>query len=129
MEAMDISDVYYDKFLLNGQPSTSYKNLKAGDKVRLRIANGGASSYFWLTYGGGKMTVVGNDGNDVEPVEVDKLIVGISETYDVEVTIPENKSYEFRATSEDRTGHSSLWLGEGEKVEAPALKRLMLLKV
>lgn len=51
---MDISDVYYDKFLLNGQPSTSYKNLKAGDKVRLRIANGGASSYFWLTYGGGK---------------------------------------------------------------------------
>ena len=64
------SDVYYDKFLLNGQPSTSYKNLKAGNKVRLRIANGGASSYFWLTYGGGKMTVVGNDGNDVEPVEV-----------------------------------------------------------
>ncbi|MCT3897222.1 multicopper oxidase domain-containing protein [Elizabethkingia anophelis] len=126
MEAMDISDVYYDKFLLNGQPSVSYKNLKAGDKLRLRIANGGASSYFWLTYGGGKMTVVGNDGNDVEPVEVDKLIVGISETYDVEVTIPENKSYEFRATSEDRTGHSSLWLGEGEKVEAPELKRLML---
>ena len=88
----------------------------------MRIANGGASSYFWLTYGGGKITVVGNDGNDVEPVEVDKLIVGISETYDVEVTIPENKSFEFRATSEDRTGHSSLWLGEGEKVEAPELK-------
>lgn len=28
MEAMDISDVYYDKFLLNGQPSTEYKKLK-----------------------------------------------------------------------------------------------------
>lgn len=41
------------------------------------------------------MTVVGNDGNDVEPVEVDKLIVGISETYDVEVTIPENKVMNF----------------------------------
>ena len=126
MEAMDISDVYYDKFLLNGQPSTEYKKLKAGDKVRLRVANGGASSYFWLTYAGGKMTVVGNDGNDVEPVEVDKLIVGVSETYDIEVTIPENKSFEFRSTSEDRTGYASLWLGDGEKVEAPALKRLML---
>ncbi|WP_407482034.1 multicopper oxidase domain-containing protein [Elizabethkingia meningoseptica] len=126
MEAMDISDVYYDKFLLNGQPSTEYKKLKAGDKVRLRVANGGASSYFWLTYAGGKMTVVGNDGNDVEPVAVDRLIIGISETYDIEVTIPENKSFEFRSTSEDRTGYASLWLGDGEKVEAPGLKRLML---
>ncbi|MEH7888766.1 multicopper oxidase domain-containing protein [Elizabethkingia meningoseptica] len=126
MEAMDISDVYYDKFLLNGQPSTEYKKLKAGDKVRLRVANGGASSYFWLTYAGGKITVVGNDGNDVEPVEVDRLIIGISETYDIEVTIPENKSFEFRSTSEDRTGYASLWLGNGEKVEAPGLKRLML---
>jgi hypothetical protein len=24
---------------------------KGGDKVRLRISNGGASTYFWLTYG------------------------------------------------------------------------------
>mgnify|MGYP001388880723 CR=1 FL=1 len=39
-------------------------SFKKGDKVRLRIANGGASSYFWLQYAGGKMTVVANDGND-----------------------------------------------------------------
>ena len=59
------------------------------------------------------MTVVGNDGNDVEPVEVDKLIVGISETYDVEVTIPENKSYEFRATSRtEQDIHRYGWVKE-----------------
>lgn len=126
MEAMDVSDVYYDKFLINGTPSSDYSNLKAGDKVRLRVANGGSSTYFWLNYGGGKIKVVGNDGNDVVPVEVDRLIVGVSETYDIEVTIPENKSFEFRATSEDRIGHASLWLGSGEKVEAPNLPRLML---
>ncbi|WP_027372433.1 multicopper oxidase domain-containing protein [Chryseobacterium sp. UNC8MFCol] len=126
MEAMDVSDVYYDKFLINGVPSSDYSNLKAGDKVRLRIANGGSSTYFWLNYGGGKIKVVGNDGNDVVPIEVDRLIVGVSETYDIEVTIPENKSFEFRATSEDRIGHASLWLGSGEKVEAPNLPRLML---
>ncbi len=126
MEAMDVSDVYYEKFLINGQPSSDYSNLKAGDKVRLRVANGGSSTYFWLNYGGGKITVVGNDGNQVNPVEVDRLIVGISETYDIEVTIPENKSFEFRSTSEDRVGHASLWLGSGEKVEAPNLPRLML---
>ncbi|AYZ15012.1 copper oxidase [Chryseobacterium arthrosphaerae] len=126
MEAMDVSDVYYDKFLINGAPSSDYSNLKAGDKVRLRVANGGSSTYFWLNYGGGKIKVVGNDGNDVVPVEVDRLIVGVSETYDIEVTIPENKSFEFRATSEDRIGHASLWLGSGDKVEAPNLPRLML---
>ena len=37
----------------------------------------------------GKITVVANDGNDVEPVEVDRLIIGVSETYDIVVTIPE----------------------------------------
>ncbi|MDP9959799.1 multicopper oxidase domain-containing protein [Chryseobacterium lathyri] len=126
MEAMDVSDVYYDKFLINGVPSSAYSNLKAGDKVRLRVANGGSSTYFWLNYGGGKIKVVGNDGNDVVPVEVDRLIIGVSETYDIEVTIPENKSFEFRSTSEDRVGHASLWLGSGEKVEAPNLPRLML---
>lgn len=126
MEAMDVSDVYYDKFLINGLPSSHYKNLKAGDKVKLRVANGGSSTYFWLNYGGGKIKVIGNDGNQVEPVEVDRLIIAVSETYDIEVTIPENKSFEFRATSEDRYGHASLWLGDGEKVEAPTLPRLML---
>jgi CopA family copper-resistance protein len=126
MEAMDVSDVYYDKFLINGLPSSEYSNLKAGDKVRLRVANGGSSTYFWLNFGGGKIKVVGNDGNDVVPVEVDRLIVGVSETYDIEVTISENKSFEFRATSEDRIGHASLWLGSGEKIEAPNLPRLKL---
>ena len=126
MEAMDVSDVYYNNFLINGKISSDYKNLKAGDKVHLRVVNGGSSSYFWLNYGGGKITVIGNDGNEVEPVEVDRLIVGVSETYDIEVTIPENKSFEFRATSEDRQGHASLWLGNGDKVEAPNLPKLML---
>jgi len=48
------------------------------------------------------------DGNDVEPVEVDRLIVAVSETYDVIITVPENKSYEFLVTPEDRTKHASL---------------------
>jgi FtsP/CotA-like multicopper oxidase with cupredoxin domain len=88
MLAMDVSDIYYDKFLINGQNESQLSQFKAGDKVRLRISNGGASSYFWLNYAGGKMTVVANDGNDVEPIEVDRLIIGVSETYDVIVTIP-----------------------------------------
>jgi FtsP/CotA-like multicopper oxidase with cupredoxin domain len=114
MLAMDVSDVYYDKFLINGQNESKLAQFKAGEKVRLRISNGGASSYFWLNYAGGKMTVVANDGNDVEPIEVDRLIIGVSETYDVVVSIPnENTAYEFLATPEDRTKSASIYLGEG----------------
>lgn len=124
MMAMDVSDVYYGLFLINGKNQNEQSQFKAGDKVRLRIANGGASSYFWLTYSGGKITVVATDGNDVEPVEVDRLIIAVSETYDVVVTIPENKSYEFLVTPEDRTNSASLWLGIGEKVPAKRLPKL-----
>lgn len=123
MNAMDLTDIYYDNFLVNGKNQNEQPQFKAGDKVRLRIANGGASDYFWLSYAGGKITVVASDGNDVEPVEVDRLIIAVSETYDVVVTIPENKSYEFLVTPEDRTKHASLWLGSGEKVPAVKMAR------
>ncbi|TDE09741.1 multicopper oxidase domain-containing protein [Dyadobacter psychrotolerans] len=130
MTAMDVSDVYYNKFLINGKNESQLPQFKPGQKVRLRISNGGASTYFWLTYAGGKMTVVANDGNDVEPVEVDRLIIAVSETYDVIVSIPQINpgsapvSYEFLVTSEDRTKSASLYLGEGVKQLASPLPRL-----
>lgn len=125
MNAMDVSDVYYNKFLINGKSESQLSQFKAGDKVRLRVANGGASTYFWLTYAGGKITVVANDGNDVEPVDVDRLIIAVSETYDIIVTIPADKTaYEFLATSEDRTKSTSLYIGGGIKQLAAPLPKL-----
>ena len=125
MNAMDVSDVFYDAFLINGKKETQLSQFKAGDKLRLRISNGGASTYFWLTYAGGKITVVANDGNDVEPIEVDRLLIAVSETYDVVVTIPnDGASYEFLATAEDRTKSTSLYLGNGPKQLAKPLPKL-----
>lgn len=130
MLAMDVSDIYYDKILLNGKTSTNVttingQTLKAGDKVRLRISNGGASSNFWLRYAGGKITVVANDGNDVKPVVVDRLLIAVSETYDVVVTIPaDNTAFEFMATTEDRTNSASLFIGNGIKQLISPLPRL-----
>ena len=130
MMAMDVSDVYYEKIFMNGHPSSELKSisgneLKGGDKVRLRISNGGASSYFWLTYAGGKITVVANDGNDIEPVEVDRLIIAVSETYDIIVNIPADKTaYEFLATTEDRTNSASIYIGNGIKQLQSPLPRL-----
>jgi FtsP/CotA-like multicopper oxidase with cupredoxin domain len=125
MLAMDVSDVHYDKFLINGADGQQLSQFKAGDKVRLRIANGGASSYFWVNYAGGKFMVVANDGNDVEPVEVDRLIIGVSETYDIVVTIPQKDiSYELLVTPEDRTESTSIFIGEGTKQVHPPLPKL-----
>jgi FtsP/CotA-like multicopper oxidase with cupredoxin domain len=125
MLAMDVSDVFYDRFFFNGKVESQLSEFKAGDKVRLKISNGGASTYFWLNYGGGKFRVVANDGNDVEPTEVDRLIIAVSETYDIVVTIPEkNKSYAFQATSEDRINRSLLYIGEGAKQNMAPLPRL-----
>lgn len=130
MTAMDVSDVYYDRVLINGSPVTDLKNihsksLQPGDKIRLRVVNGGSSSYFWLRYGGGKMTVVASDGNDVVPVTVDRLLIAVSETYDIVVTVPEDSTAaEFMATTEDRTQSASYFIGTGARRPLTAMGRL-----
>jgi hypothetical protein len=42
----------------------------------------------------------------------------------VVVTIPADGSYEFLATPEDRTKHTSLWIGQGTKHPAKKLPKL-----
>lgn len=124
MLPMDVSDVAYNLFTVNGSREEERPVYKAGDKVRLRIINGGSSTYFWLQYAGGKISVIASDGKDVVPVDVDRLIVGPSETYDVLVTIPDKGSYQFRATAEDRSGFASLYLGAGDRKTLPTLPPL-----
>jgi len=117
MPPPDIADVAYDAFLINGNQVLNLNDY-SGKKVKLRIINAGASSYFYLNYAGGNMTIIAADGPDVEPVEVDKLLISVAETYDVVVEVPEDGSYEFRATAQDGSGYASLYLGEGEKNDA-----------
>ncbi len=124
MLPMDVSDVYYDQFFANGKSKQSLPELKAGDSIRLRIINGSSSTYFWIQFAGEKMQVIASDGSDVVPVSVDRMIIGVAETYDVIVTVPENMSYELRATSEDRTKHACVWLGSGMEMPAPTLEEL-----
>lgn len=124
MLPMDVSDVAYDLFTVNGRREEERPKYRPGDKIRLRIINGASSSYFWLQYAGGKISVIASDGQDVVPVEVDRLIVGPSETYDLVVTVPDTGSYQFRATAEDRSGSVSLWLGSGTRKTLPTLQPL-----
>jgi FtsP/CotA-like multicopper oxidase with cupredoxin domain len=119
MGSMDISDVGYDAFLANGKHQERIDNVKAGDKIRLRIVNAAASSYFNFEYAGGPMTIVSADGVDVVPFKVKRQRIAIAETFDVIIELPDNKSYELRATSEDGTGYSAVIIGDGPLVRAP----------
>lgn len=124
MGPMDLSDVGYDAFLLNGKKESAVEGLKGGETVRLRIVNASASSYQYVEFAGGPMTIVAADGVDTELKEVDRLKISVAETYDVLVQLPDdNMAYEFRASAEDGTGYSSLWLGEGHKMVARTIEK------
>ena len=123
MEGADIADVYYPAFITNGQITQEYKDFKPGEKVRLRFINAGASTSFWLTFGGEDPILVASDGLDVEPVQHNKTFIAIAETYDFIITIPENGQLEIRATAQDGSGQTSAFLGNGEKIAAPDVPR------
>lgn len=123
MPAMDLADVAYDSFLVNGKPEENLSS-KPGETVRLRVIDGSASTFFHLSYAGGPMTIVAADGQAVEPVKMMKpILIGVAETYDVLVKVPADGAYEFRATAHDGSGHSSLWIGSGERRAASDLPK------
>jgi hypothetical protein len=85
MPPMDLSDVYYDRFLLNGAPEQSLA-ARPGEQVRLRIIAGSASTFFYLQFAGGPMQIVAADGQPVQPFDEQRLLIAVAETYDVIVT-------------------------------------------
>jgi FtsP/CotA-like multicopper oxidase with cupredoxin domain len=123
MPAMDLADVAYDAFLINGRPE-QHLAANPGETLRLRVIDAAASTFFHLHYAGGPMTIVSADGQAVEPLRMDQpLLISVAETYDVLVKVPARGAYEFRATAHDGSGHTSLWIGQGERHPAAPLPR------
>ncbi|MEX2578770.1 MAG: multicopper oxidase domain-containing protein [Verrucomicrobiales bacterium] len=121
MPEMDISDVWYPSFLVNGREEM-FIDAKPGEVVRLRLVDGAASTFFYGEFARGPMTIVSADGQAVEPVKHDRLLVGVAETYDVLLTVPpDGGAWEFRCTAHDASGHASIWIGDrdGERHHAP----------
>jgi multicopper oxidase len=85
----DAGDVKYPHHLVNGRVATDpdvYTG-KPGKKVRLRIINAGGDTAYRVALGGHKLTITHTDGFPVEHQEVDALLVGMGERYDVLVTL------------------------------------------
>lgn len=129
MTPMDVSDVFYDKFLVNGQPENVFSDAVPGERIKLRIINGSSSSYFTTQYAGGNMEVIASDGINVKPFRVSQLEIAIAETYDVLITVPKQGAAEWRATSWDIAGHSSAYFGKGTRIQAPDLPKLNYFKM
>jgi FtsP/CotA-like multicopper oxidase with cupredoxin domain len=123
MGPMDLSDVGYDAFLANGQIKTIFSKATKGDKIRVRIVNAAASSYFYVEFAGGDMRIIAADGVNVQPFNTKRLRIAVAETYDIIIRLPKNKAYELRATSEDGTGFSSVIIGSGELVKSYELAK------
>lgn len=117
MPPMDISDVAYDYFLANGKPEISLEG-KKDEEILIRLINGSSSTNFFIEFSGGPMKIVAADGQDVEPFYENRFLIAVAETYDFVIKVPDNLSYEMRATSHDSSGFTSIWIGEGEKVFA-----------
>ncbi len=123
MDPTDIADITGATYtyLINGMAASSNWTglFKPGERVRLRVINAAAMSYFNLRIPGLAMTVVQADGQDVQPVTVDELQIGVAETYDIIVEPREDLAYTIFAESMDRTGYARGTLAPRPGMTAP----------
>ncbi|MFF3615667.1 multicopper oxidase family protein [Streptomyces sp. NPDC002580] len=85
----EAGNVDYPYHLINGRVPTdpTVHTGKPGSRVRLRIINAGSDTAYRVALGGHKLTITHTDGFPVEHQEVDALLVGMAERYDVLVTL------------------------------------------
>ncbi len=127
MDPTDLADVsgYAYTYLMNGTaPAGNWTGLfRRGERVRLRFINGSSMTFFDVRIPGLKLTVVAADGQDVEPVTVDELRIGIAEVCDVIVEPKDDRAYTIFAQSLDRSGYARGTLAPqpGMQAEVPPL--------
>jgi multicopper oxidase len=84
----DAGDIAYPYYLINGRipaaPNTF--NAKPGQRIRIRFINTASDTTFRVALSGHSMMVTHTDGYPVVPTQVDALLIGMAERYDVIVT-------------------------------------------
>ena len=124
-DIMDIGAPTYT-FLANGRgPTEGLEYLfRAGERIRLRVINGSAQSFFNVRIPGLPMTIIAADGQNVRPVEVDEFQIGTAEIYDVIVEPKNAEAYAIVGESMDRSGMALAMLASrpGARATVPALR-------
>ena len=93
-QSPDLADVDYPSFLLNGRGTKNHWSgvARPGERVRLRIINGSSSSFFKVMIDGHPLVITHADGPAVRPVEVDWVLMGTAECYDVLFTMKDTNA-------------------------------------
>ena len=126
MDPTDFADItgYAFTYLMNGlSPRGNWTGLfRPGDRVRLRFINAASMTFYDVRIPGLRMTVVQVDGQNVKPVAVDEIRMGVAETYDVIVEPAEDRAYTIFAETLDRSGYARGTLAPrtGMSAEIPA---------
>lgn len=125
MDPTDLADVTGYSFLVNGKTAERNETFlfRKGERIRLRLINGSAMTLFDVRIPGLKMTVVAADGNDVNPVPVDEIRMGVAERYDVFVEPKDDMPYTLFAESIDRMGYARATLATAEGQKGPIPER------
>jgi len=129
----DIADVSAPTYtyLANGRGAEEGLEylFRRGERIRLRVINGSAMTFFNLRIPGLPMTVIAADGQNVKPVEVDELQIATAETYDIIIEPGKADAYAIVAESMDRSGMALAMLATvpGAKASVPPLRDAPLL--
>lgn len=122
MDPTDLADVGAPTYtyLMNGRPPAANftARVRPGERVRLRVVNAAAMTYFDLRIPGLPLEVVAADGQDVEPVTVDELRLGPGETCDLIVVPPAEGAWTVFAQSADRSGFARATLATADGLVA-----------
>ena len=110
----DAGDVGYPHYLVNGRIPTAPTTFTAapGQRLRIRIVNAAADTAFRVALAEHTLTVTHTDGFPVVPVEVDALLIGMGERYDVLVTAADGV-FPLTALAEGKNAHARALLRTG----------------
>ncbi|MZR64490.1 copper resistance system multicopper oxidase [Alcanivorax sp. DP30] len=108
MSDRDLADVtgYTYTYLMNGQsPNGNWTcQFNPGERIKLRLINASAMTFFDIRIPGLDMKVVAMDGQPVKPVDFHEVRLGVAETLDVIVAPKNDRAYTLFAQSIDRSG-------------------------
>lgn len=117
----DTGDVAYAAHLMNGRLPRDPVTITSapGRRIRFRLINASADTAYRFAIGGHRLTVTHTDGYGVDPFEVDTLILGMGERYDVLVGVGDGV-FPVVAVPEGKSDPAALAVLRSSGGEAPA---------
>lgn len=117
----DAGDVAYPLHLINGRSLEDRQTIDvpAGGRARLRFINAGSDTAYRVALGGHRMTVTHTDGFAVDPVEVDTILIGMGERYDV-VVAPSAGAWPLVALAEGKDATAAVVIRTSDASQAAA---------